>query len=123
MNTQALKNDSCEKKKFHNCSAWKRLAYMALYAVLLHVAGVVMWMVCILQFLFVLGTGSDNTQLRTLGSSLAAFTKQALDFVSYNTESKPFPFQSWPEAAVKETVTDFTPDTDNIHSEEIKPEL
>lgn len=79
-----------------NSRHWIRLAYMLIFALLLHLAGLVMWVLCALQFLFALITGKDNGNLRSLGNSIGMFIHQALDFVSYNTEQKPFPFAAWP---------------------------
>lgn len=96
MNTQTLNHEQF-RSNIGNPRSWMRLAYMLIYALLLHVAGVVMWVLCTLQFLFSLITGKDNDNLRSLGGSTAVFFHQALDFLSYNTEQKPFPFAPWPE--------------------------
>ncbi|WP_185234084.1 DUF4389 domain-containing protein [Teredinibacter franksiae] len=106
-------------------SHWIRLAYMLLFAVLLHVAGVVMWVICAVQFVFVLGTGRENENLRSLGKSLASFIHQALEFVSYNTERKPFPFSPWPEGVselepIEEAVIVDEPTAEDTHQS--KPE-
>lgn len=80
-------------KKHQN---WSRLLYMLIFGLLLNLAGAVMWLLAALQFIFVLGTGEDNRQLRHFGKALADFIRDALLFVSYNTERKPFPFADWP---------------------------
>ncbi len=76
---------------------WLRLAFMVLFAILLQVAGLVMWVVVSLQFIFSLLTGRDNIQLRSFGGSLTQYVYQSLQFLTYNTEEKPFPFSDWPE--------------------------
>lgn len=95
MNTQT--DQDRLRSNIANSRTWTRLAYMLIFALLLHLAGLVMWVLCTLQFLFSLFTGKDNDNLRSLGASIAVFVHQALDFVSYNTEQKPFPFASWPQ--------------------------
>lgn len=75
---------------------WLRLVFMLVFAVLLQLAGVVMWVLVGLQFLFSLLTGSDNQQLRKLGHSVSTFVYQSLQFLTYNSEEKPFPFSDWP---------------------------
>jgi len=77
---------------------WLRLVYMLLFAVLLYVAGVVMGVVIVLQFLFALLTGSPNRNLRQFGKSLALYIYRALEFLTYSSDDKPFPFSDWPEA-------------------------
>jgi hypothetical protein len=49
------------------------------------------------QFLLVLVTGSDNENLRNLGQGLGKWVYQTIMFLTFNTESKSFPFDEWPE--------------------------
>lgn len=78
---------------------WLRLVYMLLFAVLLYVAGMVMGVVIILQFLFALLTGGNNGNLRHFGQVLSLYIYDCLNFLTYNTEQKPFPFDDWPRAS------------------------
>lgn len=73
-----------------------RLVFMVIFAALLQVAIMVLWPVVALQFAFALISGKDNDGLRQFGKSLSTFVHQILDFLTYNTEAKPFPFQDWP---------------------------
>jgi hypothetical protein len=75
---------------------WMRLIYMLLFAVCLQVAAFVMWVVVGVQFIFALVTGTDNTNLRHFGRCLSRYIHQALLFLTYNSEAKPFPFSDWP---------------------------
>jgi len=52
--------------------------------------------VVFVQFLLVLVTGSDNENLRNLGQGLGKWIYQTVMFLTFNTESKPFPFDEWP---------------------------
>lgn len=81
---------------------WLRLLYMLLFALCLQLAGLVMWVLVGLQFLFALVSGQDNPKLRAFGDSLSRYIYDTLQFVSYNSESKPFPFSDWPEIREKE---------------------
>lgn len=75
---------------------WLRVVFMVLFALILQVAAAVMWVVVVLQFLFSLFAGETNANLRKFGHSLATFIYQTWQFLSYNTEEKPYPFQDWP---------------------------
>lgn len=77
---------------------WIRLIFMVLFAVALQVAGTVMYVVVVVQFIISLVTGSCNKALRSFGSSLSKFIYQTLQFLTYNSEEKPFPFADWPES-------------------------
>ena len=86
-----------KKENLKNSSAWVRLAYMFLFTLLLMAARLVITLVVIVQFLLVLITGSDNVNLRNLGQGLGKWVYQTILFLTFNTESKPFPFDEWPE--------------------------
>ncbi len=75
---------------------WLRLVFMLIFAALLQLASIVMWVLVIAQFLFSLFTGEDNINLRKFGYSLSAYIFHTLKFLSYNSEEKPFPFSDWP---------------------------
>lgn len=102
MNNEELKSNLLSAKH------WLRLVFMMLFAALLQVAGIIMWVVVILQFIFSLITGQDNISLRRFGHSLSTYIYQALKFLTYSSEEKPFPFADWPaddeEPAVVEVV-------------------
>jgi len=69
---------------------------MLLFAVLLVAARMVITLVVILQFLVVLVSGDDNENLRNLGQGLGKWVYQAVMFLTFNSDSKPFPFDEWP---------------------------
>lgn len=79
---------------------WLRLVWMLLYALALYclVAPIVI-VVTIAQFLFVLLSGEHNAQLRSFGVSLAEFMHEALRYLVYDTNERPFPFADWPRMA------------------------
>ncbi|SMF64417.1 protein of unknown function [Alteromonadaceae bacterium Bs31] len=85
---------------------WLRLVYMVLFAIMLQVSLAVMWVLVVVQFLFALISGNDNRNLRKFGDSLSQFIFQAIQFLTYNSEEKPFPFSDWPEANVVEEESD-----------------
>lgn len=77
-------------------SQWLRIAFMIALAVALYVAGVVLTLLTIAQAVFSLLTGKDNENLRALGKDLSTYVHQILEFLTYNSELKPFPFSSYP---------------------------
>lgn len=85
------------KGTFLNSNTWVRLVYMFLFTLLLMGARLVISLVVIVQFLLVLVTGSDNQNLRNLGQGLGKWVYQTIMFLTFNAESKPFPFDEWPE--------------------------
>jgi len=85
------------KGTLSNSNTWVRLAYMFVFTLLLMAARLVITLVVIVQFLLVLVTGSDNENLRNLGQGLGKWVYQTVMFLTFNTDSKPFPFDEWPE--------------------------
>ena len=81
---------------------WIRIAYMALFLVLLVLARSVLLILVILQMGIVVISGADNEKLRELGQSLSKWVFQTLMFVTFNSEKKSFPFDDWPEAEFSE---------------------
>ena len=78
-------------------STWMRFLFMVLFAVLYGVSRLVTAVVVIVQFIHVLVTGDTNEQLKTFGHSLAIYSYQVVDYLTFNTETRPFPFDStWP---------------------------
>ena len=91
LNTTEIKNSLTSLKH------WQRLVFMLLFGLMLHAASIAMWVLVAVQFIFTLITGSDNRNLRSLGKSMTIFISQALEYLTYNTEQKPFPFADWPD--------------------------
>ncbi len=78
-------------------STWTRLIFMIICSLFYALSRLVTFVVVGVQFFTVLLTGETNTQLKQLGRSLAVYSFQVVDFLTFNTEVKPFPFDAeWP---------------------------
>jgi hypothetical protein len=84
------------KSNLTSSKHWLRLLFMLVFAAVLQVASVVMWILVIAQFIFSLVTGEDNRQLRKFGHALSIYIFDTLKFLTYASEEKPFPFADWP---------------------------
>jgi hypothetical protein len=51
----------------------------------------------IFQFLAVLVTGRANEPLLQFGKNLSVYILEILEFQTFNTELRPFPFSPWPD--------------------------
>jgi len=80
-----------------NPQLWLRLAYIVLFSVLTMAARLVVMVVIAAQFVWVAVTGSDNTNLRSFGDSVASWLYAAVRYLTFNSNNKPFPFDEWPE--------------------------
>lgn len=86
------------KKNVSQHNTWLRGLYMILFALIYSVAEVVVAAVAIFQFLLVLVTGHPNERLREFGQGLSVYIYQIWRFLTFNSESLPFPFDRWPDA-------------------------
>ena len=75
---------------------WIRGLYMLLMALILHVAGTVLFVIALIQFLIMLMNGTPNARLASFGSSLAHYFRQAVNFLTFAVDEIPFPFNDWP---------------------------
>ncbi len=78
---------------------WMRALYMLLFAIIYSVAEVVIGFVVLLQFLTLLFTGASNERLLKLGQSLSTYVYQIMLFLTFNTETHPYPYGAWPKGA------------------------
>jgi len=78
-------------------STWIRLVFMIVCSLLYGLSRLVTFAVMMVQFFTVLFTGEANSQLKEWGRSLAVYSFEVVDFLTFNTDVKPFPFDaSWP---------------------------
>lgn len=91
-----------KKVPFLDPEIWIRFVYMLLFALLIVAARMVVGLVVVVQFLIALFTGADNSNLRELGQGIGKWIYQAIMFMTFNSEQKPFPFDEWPEVDATE---------------------
>lgn len=75
---------------------WTRALFMLLLGMLYSLAGTVLLVVAVTQFVFLILGGAPNARLTAFGRSLGEYVRQIADFQTFNTEKKPFPFSDWP---------------------------
>ena len=88
------------KQNLTATETWLRGLFILLFVFLLVVARVVTGAVVVIQFLFTVFTGRTNENLQYFGAGLANYIFQTLMYLTYNSDSKPFPFSPWPEGEI-----------------------
>ncbi len=78
-------------------STWKRGLYMVLFSIFYTIADFVLFAVVIFQFILKLFTGNTNAHLRTLGLNISTYIYQIPQFLTFNSETHPYPFGNWPK--------------------------
>lgn len=74
---------------FTENNIWLRGVFMILFGMLYSLAGTVLFVVAVLQFIFVLLGSAPNTRLLAFGRSLGSYVQQLVNFQTFNTEEKP----------------------------------
>lgn len=76
-------------------STWKRIFFMLVFVAIGGLVKMILWAVIILQVASTLLTGKANSNILNFGRSLSVYTYHILLFLTYNTETLPFPFSAW----------------------------
>ena len=82
-----------------NIATWKRIFFMLIFAAIGSLVRMLLWAVIILQIASALLTGKANKNILNFGRSLSLYTYQILLFLTFNTETIPFPFSEWNQTA------------------------
>ncbi len=91
-------SESAIESNLKSKATWVRFVFMCLSIFLLWIAGVVGAFVVVVGFFWVLITGEVNRQLRNVGHSLAVYVQQIIQYLTFNTDDRPFPLGGdWPE--------------------------
>jgi len=77
----------------------ERLLYMLLFIICYNIAEIVVVAVVIFQFLHLLIFRERNENLLKFGAELSRYIYLVLQFLSFNSDDKPFPVGDWPKRA------------------------
>jgi len=96
-------DDKQMEENLKSRTTWVRLIFMAIFCAVTSLAILVGSFVVALGFLWVLFTGEVNPQLKATGQSLANYVYQIIRYLTFNSETKPFPLgESWPSSSTEE---------------------
>ena len=73
---------------------WQRLFFMVIYGAAINFVVSILIVLVAIQFIFYLFTSKTNTQLQSANNWLHGFFNDSLNFLSFNTDAKPWPFNS-----------------------------
>jgi hypothetical protein len=76
-------------------SAWTRLLYMLLFALIANIVEMMVLVTMIVQCIMQVSTGSANQRLQMMGRSLGAYVQAIIVFLTYATDTTPYPFNPW----------------------------
>ena len=87
------------KDELLDIKKWQRLFFMAIYALAVNFVVVpILLVLVVIQFLFYLFTSQVNSQLQHANNWLHEFFNDSLNFLSFNSDTKPWPFNDKSES-------------------------
>ncbi|MGO3345443.1 MAG: DUF4389 domain-containing protein [Marinomonas sp.] len=85
------------KPGYTNQGFWFRLIFMLFYWCLLNVAITVFGILVIVVSVVKLASSYEPITISGWLRNMGVFIRQIFQFLSYDSEEKPFPFQPWPK--------------------------
>ena len=76
---------------------WSRAPYMVLFAIAFGIVKIITILLVLFQFISILVNGRANEQLLRFGKNLSFYVLEMLEYQTFNTEIRPFPFSPWPD--------------------------
>jgi hypothetical protein len=89
--------DKILKEKLLVKDKWVRGLLMLLFMVLKYVASFLINVIALFQFVADLLSGQPNSKLLEFSRRLNIYLLQITNFLTFNSDVKPFPFTDWPE--------------------------
>ena len=83
---------------FSNPPTWQRALYMILFGIVGYAVLLFVFFLAVVQFILVVINGAKNENLCRLASRINSYLTQILDFLSFTSDSVPFPFSPLPKS-------------------------
>ena len=91
--TEINKDELLDLKK------WQRFFFMLIYGFAINGVASILIVLAAIQFIFYLFSSQTNAKLQSANNWLLNFFNDSVNFVSFNTNSKPWPFSDTEEAS------------------------
>lgn len=92
------------KQQLQKNEIWYRGLLMVLFAVIYSISKFLVIGIMLLQFAVILMKEKPNEQILKFSHSLSVYIYQIIQFLSFNSEQRPFPFSSWPDGTLDSSV-------------------
>mgnify|MGYP000477420843 FL=1 len=76
---------------------WMRGVFMVLFLIAYNIVEFLILLVALFQFVAVLFTGRVNETVLRLGNNLSLFALETFQYLTFNSNLRPFPFSPWPD--------------------------
>ena len=102
--------EQATKDRLTDRNIWARALYALFFVIAYAVAEILLTVVVIFQYGSALVTGQVNELLHRFGNNLSAYVYDILQFMTFNSEALPFPFNDWPDEETGDTPWSPQPD-------------
>ena len=107
------------KDELLDLKKWQRLFFMVIYGAAINFVVSILIVLVAIQFIFYLFTSKTNTQLQSANNWLHGFFSDSLNFLSFNTDTKPWPFNGSQDEKTESSESDEEVDVVEGESEEV----
>jgi hypothetical protein len=76
---------------------WMRGVFMVLFLIAYNIVEFLILLAALFQFVAVLFTGRVNETVLRLGNNLSLFALETFQYLTFNSNLRPFPFSPWPD--------------------------
>ncbi len=76
---------------------WMRGVFMVLFLIAYNIAELLIVLIALFQFVTVLFTRRVNETVLQLGNNLSYFALEVFQYLTFNSNIRPFPFSPWPD--------------------------
>jgi hypothetical protein len=88
------------KKQLMVTDKWLRALFMILFIIISWIAKWIVSIIAIFQFIYTLLTGNPLKTVMPFSDSLGQYIFQIIQYLTYVSEEKPFPFTNWPTSNI-----------------------
>ena len=85
------------KEKLLVKDKWLRGLFMVFFIIIKYLVAWLIVLIALFQFVVDLLMGKPNDKLLEFTKHLNTYLLQIVNFLTFNSESKPFPFTNWPK--------------------------
>ena len=107
-----------DAKPSNNDSLWLRALFMLILAAAFGISETILYLLAIVSLIHRVLKGENNQRMVAFGGALGRYIQQIANYLTFNTDRAPFPFDSWPgnEKPANESdkpTSDFNQSTEN----------
>jgi len=84
------------KENVKNPDVWIRGLFILIFGVILYFLIGIVWLLVVFQFFTKVITGNLNEQLSDFSTGLTQYAFQILNYITFQSGERPFPFSPWP---------------------------